>query len=202
MKEFWEVRYDGPDYAYGKKPNVYFKQQIDTLTPGKILLPAEGEGRNAVYAAEKGWEVYAYDFSTNAHKKAMALAREKCVEIKYQIASLSQIVFEENFFDAIALIYVHFPDAVRTQNHHRLSTFLRKGGTVILEAFSGSHLKYQKINPSVGGPKLPAQLYTEGKLKKDFDGFHFLNLKEEEITLEEGNYHRGTTKVMRMHALK
>ncbi len=126
MKDFWEKRYNEPDYAYGKEPNVFFKQQLNTLTPGKILLPAEGEGRNAVYAAQMGWEVYAYDFSINAYKKACALAKEKNVEIKYQIASLSEVDYKKNFFDAIALIYVHFPDIVRTQNHQKLSGFLKK----------------------------------------------------------------------------
>lgn len=202
MKDFWEKRYNEPDYAYGKEPNVFFKQQLDTLTPGKILLPAEGEGRNAVYAAQMGWEVYAYDFSINAYKKACALAKEKNVEIKYQIASLSEVDYKKNFFDAIALIYVHFPDIVRTQNHQKLSGFLKKGGAVILEAFSSNHLHYQKLNPNVGGPKLLTQLYTKEKLCEDFHGFQLLNPIEEEITLEEGNYHRGTTKVMRMRALK
>ena len=60
-----------------KEPNAYFKKIIDTLFPGKILLAAEGEGRNAVYAASLGWDVYAYDFSEMAYKKAMKLAAEK-----------------------------------------------------------------------------------------------------------------------------
>ena len=53
MKDFWNDRYGRAEYAYGKNPNVFFKEQLDLLPPGKILLPAEGEGRNAVYAAEK-----------------------------------------------------------------------------------------------------------------------------------------------------
>lgn len=46
--------------AYGTEPNAFFKAQLDQLTPGRLLLPAEGEGRNAVYAAKKGWEVAAF----------------------------------------------------------------------------------------------------------------------------------------------
>ena len=95
MKAFWEKRYGEKTYAYGKEPNIYFKKTIETLTPGKILLAAEGEGRNAVFAASLGWEVYAYDFSEMAYEKAMKLAREKGVTIQYQIASLSDLEFPE-----------------------------------------------------------------------------------------------------------
>lgn len=52
--EFWNERYSANETVYGDKPNKFFKQFIDTHKPGKILLPAEGEGRNALYAASKG----------------------------------------------------------------------------------------------------------------------------------------------------
>ena len=101
MKEFWNARYNTESYAYGKNPNQYFKDQIGLLPPGKKLLAAEGEGRNAVYAASLGWDVFAYDFSEKAYQRAMALAREKQVEINYQIASLSDLTFADTFFDVI-----------------------------------------------------------------------------------------------------
>jgi 2-polyprenyl-3-methyl-5-hydroxy-6-metoxy-1,4-benzoquinol methylase len=201
-KAFWEDRYTEEIYAYGKEPNAYFKQIIDTLTPGKILLAAEGEGRNAVYAATLGWEVYAYDFSEMAHKKAIQLATEKGVSIQYQIASLSDLEFPDQFFDAIGLIYVHFPDSIRFENHNRLSKLLKNGGHVILEAFSLNHPKYQLQNPAVGGPKMETQLYSEGKLKNDFRQLTFTELNEKKIHLSEGKYHNGITTVIRMFAKK
>ena len=202
MKAFWDERYKSEVYAYGKTPNLYFKEKIDQLKPGKILLPAEGEGRNAVYAAEQGWEVFAYDFSTYAYKKAMALAKEKQVEINFQIASLNDLDFSEESFDAIGLIYVHFPDPIRSSNHKKLAALVKKGGAVILEAFSTKHPHYQKVNPQVGGPKMPFQLYDKSKLTADFKAFYFHQLEEKEVLLEEGIYHLGRTKVMRMHAEK
>lgn len=202
MKAFWEKRYGEKTYAYGKEPNIYFKKTIETLTPGKILLAAEGEGRNAVFAASLGWEVYAYDFSEMAYEKAMKLAREKGVTIQYQIASLSDLEFPENFFDAIGLIYVHFPDSIRSMNHQKLSKFLKKRGHIILEAFSQNHLKYQLKNYCVGGPKIKSQLYSEEKLKNDFKSYKFLTLKEEEIRLAEGSFHKGLSSVVRMRAKK
>ena len=88
MKDFWNERYASTEYVYGKEPNQYFKQILCSLSPGKILLPAEGEGRNAVYAASLGWQVYAYDFSERAYKKAMALAAEKKYAFTMKLALL------------------------------------------------------------------------------------------------------------------
>ena len=104
----------------------------------------------------------------------MALAQEKQVEINYQIASLSDLIFADAFFDVIGLIYVHFPDSIRTSNHQKLSSLLKKRGRIILEAFSTNHPQYQKINPRVGGPKMPTQLYSEEKLRTDFEGFEVI----------------------------
>jgi len=76
MIDFWNARYAAAEYAYGTEPNAFFKAQLDQLTPGRLLLPAEGEGRNAVYAAKKGWEVVAFDQSDAGQKKALKLAKE------------------------------------------------------------------------------------------------------------------------------
>lgn len=109
MKDFWNQRYRSATFAYGKTSNVFFKQQLDRLVPGKLFLPAEGEGRNAVYAAQGGWEVTAYDFSEEAIKKAMILAQEKKVEFTFQNASLDQVDFQQASFDAVGIVYVQYP---------------------------------------------------------------------------------------------
>ncbi len=62
MKELWNIKYAVDEYIYGEEPNKYFKYAVDKYIPsGKILLPAEGEGRNAVYAAQKDIEAVAFD---------------------------------------------------------------------------------------------------------------------------------------------
>ena len=76
MKSFWNERYKEKDFVYGKKPNEYLAEKLRELEPGKVLFPAEGEGRNAVFAAEQGWEVSAFDNSFKGRKKALMLAEE------------------------------------------------------------------------------------------------------------------------------
>ncbi len=59
----WDQRYQDDAFAYGELPNEFFKLQLESLVPAKILLAAEGEGRNAVYAAQQGWHASAFDIS-------------------------------------------------------------------------------------------------------------------------------------------
>ena len=58
-----------------------------------------------------------------------------------------------------------------------LSDLLKQEGNIIMEAFSNNHLKYQLINPNIGGPKNSDQLYSENKPKNDFTGFKFKTLE-------------------------
>ncbi len=74
MTEFWESRYGNDEYGYGKTPNLFFKNIIDELEPGELFLPGDREGRNAVYAAELGWEVETMDLATTGGEKAFLLA--------------------------------------------------------------------------------------------------------------------------------
>jgi hypothetical protein len=59
----WNDRYSKEEFAFGVHPNDYLKEQLEKLPIGKILFPAEGEGRNAVFAAKLGWTVSAFDIS-------------------------------------------------------------------------------------------------------------------------------------------
>lgn len=80
-KNKWDKRYSSEEFAYGEEPNKYLKQQLDKLKVGTILFPAEGEGRNAVYAALLGWNVFAFDISKEGKKKALQLAKSNNVMI-------------------------------------------------------------------------------------------------------------------------
>src|SRR5215510_10066513 len=105
----WEDRFSEKEYAYGEEPNEYLKEQLIKLTPGAILFPAEGEGRNAVFAAKLGWSVSAFDISSEGKKKALKLAELNKVNIDYQVGELNSLNYHKEQFDAIALIYAHFP---------------------------------------------------------------------------------------------
>src|SRR5687768_5721230 len=77
----WNERYSKHEFAYGEQPNNYLKEQLEKLDVGTILFPAEGEGRNAVFAAKLGWTVSAFDISVEGKNKALRLAKTNKVKI-------------------------------------------------------------------------------------------------------------------------
>lgn len=197
MREMWNQRYSGKEYVYGEEPNAIFRSFIDSNKPGSILLPGEGEGRNAVYAARKGWRVFAYDFSENAAKKARLLAEKNRVNFEYQNVVFEKFEPPENRFDAIALIYVHLPSSQRPKFFRNLISALKPGGKIVMEVFS----KTQLLNDT-GGPKTDDLLYDFDELRRTFKEMKFEKLVEQIIELYEGKFHGGMADVLRMIAIK
>lgn len=198
MKQFWDERYGQPEYAYGEQPNNFFRQQLDRIQPGKLLMPAEGEGRNAVYAATVGWEVFAFDQSVEGQKKAQKLAQITGVEMDYIVNELQDLPYSPSSFDAMGLIYAHFPAAKKSEYHKALSVYLKPGGVLIFEAFSKSNLAYRAKNEKVGGPRELDMLFSKEELLDDFVNFDISYIQEEEVELSEGLYHNGTGVVVRL----
>lgn len=195
--ERWNERYSKEEFAYGKQPNNYLKEQLEKLDPGKILFAAEGEGRNAVFAASLGWTVSAFDISTEGKKKALLLAAANKVTIDYRVGELLALDYKNEEFDAIALIYAHFPAAIKSVYHKTLDNYLRKGGMLIFEAFSKKHIDYLARNEKIGGPKDSGMLFSTDEIKADFANYEIIELAEKEIELNEGLFHNGTGSVIR-----
>jgi ubiquinone/menaquinone biosynthesis C-methylase UbiE len=191
MNDFWEMRFGEQGYAYGIEPNAFFSRQLQRLEGGKVLFPAEGEGRNAVYAARKGYEAYAFDFSLAGQKKALALAERYNVNVDYSAAQFETVVYPNEYFDAIVLIFAHMPAQKRQLWHRKLTSFLRKDGLLIIEGFSKDQLQYGS-----GGPPVLDMLFSEEELIEDFAGLRPLSIKKHQTVLDEGAYHKGEASVV------
>ncbi len=201
MKEFWNSRYAEEGFAYGSEPNVFYKSQIDLLTPGKALFVAEGEGRNAVYAATLGWDVTAFDISEHGLAKAMKLAESKGVSVQYDVANALDLPYEERSFDLIVFVYTHFPEGIKKKIFENVISLLKPNGKVIFECFSKDHLQYNENNNS-GGPREESLLYSLQEVEELFAGFESSYAKQEVIILKEGVYHDGEASVVRYAALR
>jgi hypothetical protein len=193
----WNERYEGKEFAYGEEPNNFFKEQVEKLTLGSLLLPAEGEGRNAVFAAKTGWRVSAFDISEAGRNKALLLANANNVALDYSVGELQTLDYKIGQFDAMALIYAHFPATIKSTYHKTLATYLRPGGVIIFEAFCKGHIDYITKNENVGGPKDIDMLYSIEEIKSDFENFEVIELVEKEIELREGLFHNGLGLVIR-----
>jgi len=197
MSSFWNERYREDGFAYGEAPNVFFAQQLNKLKAAKIILPCEGEGRNAIYAASKGWEVSAFDTSVAGKSKALQLAFKQNVRLEYTIEEAAKVSFPVGCADVVAFIYAHLPTAIRKQTHQKAISWLKPGGRIILEAFNPLQLQNNS-----GGPNDVTMLYTEEMLLNDFEELTIELLEMVEIDLKEGKYHEGKADVIRYVGVK
>jgi SAM-dependent methyltransferase len=192
---FWDQKYEMPDYKYGKLPNQFLQEQQVRLRPASaVLLPGDGEGRNSVWLAELGHSVTAVDSSALGLDKTLRLAAEKGVVVDAKLADLEHWAPEPASFDAVVLTYVHLPASWRAQAMQRLARGLRSGGWFVLEAFHPLQLDY-----SSGGPKDVTMLYTLQMLRDDLaaSGLQEALAWEGEVMLAEGTGHRGPAYVTR-----
>ncbi len=194
---FWDSRYSKTEYVYGEEPNKYLAEKLKGLTPGKILFPAEGEGRNSVYAATLGWDAWAFDQSAEGKRKADQLAAKNNVSIHYTVAGLPEVTYPAEAFDAIAVVFAHFADADKPAFLSQLSSYLKPGGWMIFEVYSKQHIQFNSVNPSVGGPGDALFLYSKEQLQDILKDYEVLELEEKEVEIWEGSFHGGLSSVLR-----
>lgn len=198
MKEFWNERYSAEEYIYGELPNEFFKEKLPI--PGnqkKILLPAEGEGRNALWAAKNGWEVTAFDWSESAREKAMRLAEKNGVKYQYNTMKFEDFDSSEGEYDAVALIYIHLTNEQREEFFPKILRSLKPGGKLIFEAFEKDQMQYNS-----GGPKDEEMLYSLRDIAEEFIDLDFEVLVKSKIYLNEGEHHSGDAVVIRFCGVK
>lgn len=197
MKDFWNQRYAAEAFAYGTKPNDFLVQNLNLLPKGKILFVAEGEGRNAVYAAQNEFQVSAFDYSESGQQKALQLAQQKGVTIDYLVSDVLELPYQKHSFDVLVLIFAHFPAEIRKEAHAQLLDLLKPMGYILFEAFAIEQLQF-----SSGGPKDRSMLFSENEVIDEFQNIEFQNLSTEEVLLDEGPFHQGTGVVVRFKGIK
>ncbi len=197
MKNFWDERYSTKEYIYGVQPNQFFKEQLNNLKPGKILMVGEGEGRNAVYAAQLGWRVDAIDSSSVAKEKALRLAKQNSIVLNYFTTDITAYDFTKGNYDAIGIIFLHMNKSDSKNLHKKCISALCNNGKVILELFSKN-----QFGKTSGGPQDLSMLYSLEQIGNNFLPLKHELLREENILLSEGEFHHGEASVVRFVGVK
>ena len=164
----WDERFGGKEFALGKEPNPFLKKHIRLLPKGKALDIATGEGRNAVFLAQNGFEVDAVDISEKGLKKAQKFAGEKGVNINTFLVDLDQYPIGKERYDLIADFYF-----LRRRLIPRIKKGLKKGGKVIFETYLLEHRKL-----GTGGPKQAKYFLKPNELLRLFKDFGILFYRE------------------------
>lgn len=195
----WDERFRAPGFAYGSEPNDFLKAVRPRLSQlGRALCLAEGEGRNAVYLAQQGFEeVIAMDSSRVGLEKADALAAERGVanRVKTVVADLREFTIEPNHFDAVVFIWCHMAEPLRTQVHRAAIAGLKPGGAFILESYTPRQLQLK-----TGGPPSVDMLQRLEDL--DLRSLRVEIAHEIDRDIVEGRYHKGTSAVVQVFGVK
>lgn len=192
----WDERYSQEGFAYGTEPNDFLKAtypQLRLAPNSRILMLAEGEGRNGVFLAKHGHDVTCVDLSAVGLQKAQDLASQHGVSIQTVVADLGIYDFGIERWDCIVGIHCHLPPTVRERVLAAIPPSLKPGGTVLFETYTPAQLEYK-----TGGPPNADWMYSADIFAATFEGGPLHIERNEELirTVMEGEYHSGQAAVV------
>lgn len=199
MPTLWDERYAGEAYIFGTAPNVFLESQAARLQSGQSALAvADGEGRNGVWLAQQGLQVWSVDSSSVAQAKAKKMAAERGVTLQFEVADLLAWDWGDARFDIIAAIFIQFADpAGRARQFEGIRRALKPGGMLLLQGYTPRQLEYK-----TGGPPSVENLYTESMLREWFGDWDIQHLREHDDVINEGSHHAGMSALIDLVAYK
>jgi SAM-dependent methyltransferase len=163
--EDWNERYAGSELLWSAEPNRFLVEEVDGLAPGRALDLAAGEGRNALWLAERGWQVDALDFSNVALERGRRIAEARGVEVRWVEADLENYELPTRAYDLVAVFYLHLPWPRMRRILKRSVAAVAARGTWLLVGHDRTNL-----DRGHGGPKSPDVLYTPEQIAAELPG--------------------------------
>lgn len=154
-REDWNARYAQKELLWTAEPNRLFAAEVASLEPGRALDVACGEGRNAVWLAERGWRVTGVDFADVALAKAAELAAARGVAIEWLLGDVLELSPEPRSFDLVVVLYLQLPADELEVTLRRATDAVALGGTLIVLGHDVTNL-----SDGYGGPKDVSVLFT------------------------------------------
>ncbi|UCF68436.1 MAG: class I SAM-dependent methyltransferase [Acidobacteriota bacterium] len=158
-REDWDRRYATSEFVWTAEPNRFLVEKAADLVAGRALDVATGEGRNAVWLAERGWKVTAVDYSGVGLDKARRLAQVRGVSVEWVLADVTRDSFEQPGYELVIIFYLHLPWREMTGVIRRAARATVPGGQLLLVGHDRSNLDHGH-----GGPKSPEVLYVASQV--------------------------------------
>lgn len=188
----WNIRFQNESYVYGTEPNVFLAETHKRLhLSGNALAIAEGEGRNAVFLAEQGMNVTAWDYADSGLTKTKRLAETRGVTVHTELVDLNGAHWKKGFWDELVCIFGHFPKELRMKTLMGIKEAVKPGGYFISEVYSNCQIPYQS-----GGPKDIGFLYTPEEFLQTFSDWRIVHFFMGEVERNEGKLHKGLSHVI------
>lgn len=164
-REDWDRRYAERELVWSAGPNRFLVTETQELPPGRALDLACGEGRSALWLAERGWRVTAVDYSGVALEKARRIAERRGVEVEWVLADLLDYEPEAGAFDLVLVLYLHVPADERPPLLAKAAAAVAPGGTFLLVGHDLTNL-----TEGWGGPSDASLLYTAAEIAGELPG--------------------------------
>ncbi len=188
----WNTRFQSENYVYGKNPNVFLEEvQKKLQLTGEALAIAEGEGRNAVFLAEQGMNVTAWDYAESGLTKTKKLGEERGVNVHTELVDLNEATWNKDMWDEIICIFGHFPKELRKKTLLGVKDAIKPGGYFITEVYSHRQIPYNS-----GGPRDLELLYSPEEFLQTFADWRIVHFFMGEVVRHEGELHNGLAHVI------
>ncbi len=174
-REDWDKRYEGDELLWHAEPNRFLVEATADLGPGTLLDVACGEGRNAIWLAEKGWRATGVDFSAVALRKAQRLAAARGVDVDWVEADV-RAWQPSRAFDLVVLSYLQLPAPERRLVLEKYAGAVAGGGHLLVVGHDLANL-----TAGIGGPQDPEVLFTSDDVVSDIGGSGLLVERAEQV---------------------
>jgi SAM-dependent methyltransferase len=151
----WDERYSGDELIWSDTPNQFLVAEVVGLAPGRAVDLGCGEGRNAIWLAERGWEVTGVDFSPVGLAKAKRFADRSGVQVAWVESAVEDWTPPPDGFDLVALLYLQLSQPARSAALSAAASAVVPGGTLLVVAHDVDNL-----TRGYGGPQSPDVLYA------------------------------------------
>jgi SAM-dependent methyltransferase len=182
----WDARYAAVDLVWSAEPNRFLAAEAADLTPGRALDLGCGEGRNAIWLAERGWDVTGVDFSRVAIDKARRLADARGVTVTWAVADIVTATLQPHMFDLVVLLYLQLPARERATVLGHAARAVAPGGTLLVVAHDSTNL-----TDGWGGPQDPDVLYGPEDVVPEIAGLEIVRAERvaREVATDDGPKH-------------
>jgi SAM-dependent methyltransferase len=160
-RDAWDARYAAEELVWSAGPNRFLVSELSDLPPGRALDLACGEGRNAIWLAERGWQVTAVDFSA----AGVAKGRQRNADVDFQVADVLEFDAGEEQYDLVIVFYLQLPAEELERVLRKAARALAPGGTFLLV---GHDLR--NLTDGHGGPKDASVLYRAEDVPAALEG--------------------------------
>ncbi|WP_316568907.1 methyltransferase domain-containing protein [Neobacillus sp. YIM B06451] len=194
----WNERFKGANYVYGTEPNefiAYMHKKLNLM--GEALAIAEGEGRNAVFLAEQGMNVTAWDYAESGLEKTKKLAKSRGVSVETRLVDLNEAKWDKDKWDEILCVFGHFPAGLRGKTLEGVKEAVKPGGYFVTEVYSIYQIPYAS-----GGPKEVGFLYKPEEFLETFSDWRVVHFFMGEVVRKEGELHNGLSHVIQFAGQK